>query len=705
MNNDELKPIVKALVEQYAKKELQEGYKPQALHVYDDEAGNLIYFRPRLKHPNGKKWIRPFHFDLTKQEWVQAEPAFNGNKPLYHLHALVKNTEAEVWVVEGEQKVDYLEKFGFIATTSGSCTSALTANWEPLQGRRIKIWPDNNVVGFQYGQEVKKILEQLGCTIQIVDAASLDLPDGGDIVDWLKNNQNATRDDICNLPILNDTTLITTTEDEWPQLVPLDAPNLPRLNFANLPSWLGEYANALSNATETPLELAAGMVLITCATAAARRLKVMVKPGYYEPCNLWVVVALPPGNRKSAVQSAATAPLISWEHDQAAILEPIIKRTTSEIKTIEARVKELRNKSAKEKDPNVAKTLAQDAADLEAELPTIPVSPQLWTSDATPERLGSLLAEQGEHMAWLSSEGGVFDLLQGRYSNGIPNLDLVLKSHSGDPERVDRGSRPPVYLSNPLLSIGLSPQPDVLRGLTNKQGFRGRGLLGRFLYLLPPSPLGFRKLVTSPIPDDVFKNYESAVKAMLNWEALPETSQEQLYSLRLSDRAYSEWHDFALAIEDMMRPGGDMEHFTDLAGKVPGAGVRLAGILHAVKHAHGRPWDAVITFETMRDALDIITVIIRHSIAALDLMGADPAIAAARQVLAWIVRKKLPTFTIREAFNALRSIFPKVQQLIVALEILEERGYIKVDEPLKKGPGRPASPVIYVNDKIVEEWL
>lgn len=60
---------------------------------------------------------------------------------------------------------------------------------------------------------------------------------------------------------------------------------------------------------------------------------------------------------------------------------------------------------------------------------------------------GALLAEHGECMAWLSSEGGVFDLLQGRYSNGIPNLDLVLKAHSGDAERVDRGSRPPVFLN------------------------------------------------------------------------------------------------------------------------------------------------------------------------------------------------------------------------------------------------------------------
>ena len=121
--------------------------------------------------------------------------------------------------------------------------------------------------------------------------------------------------------------------EDWPALVPLDAPNLPRLDLAHLPGWAGDYARALAADTETPPELAAGMILVTCATAAARRLRVMVKPGYFEPCNLWAVVALPPGNRKSAVQSAATAPLVAWERDQSEIMEPEIKRITSERKT------------------------------------------------------------------------------------------------------------------------------------------------------------------------------------------------------------------------------------------------------------------------------------------------------------------------------------------------------------------------------------
>lgn len=494
--------------------------------------------------------------------------------------------------------------------------------------------------------------------------------------------------------------------EDWPELVPLDTPNLPRLDLNHLPHWASDYARAIAADTETPPELAAGMILVACATATSRRLRVMVKPGYFEPTNLWALVALPPGNRKSAVQSAATEPLLAWERDQAMIMEAEIKRITSERKTMEARAKEMRNNAAKEKDANKAKEIALEAADIEADLPEIPVQPQIWTSDATPERLGSLLAEHGECMAWLSSEGGVFDLLQGRYSNGIPNLDLILKAHSGDAERVDRGSRPPVFLKSPRLSIGLSPQPEVLRGLAAKPGFRGRGLLGRFLYLLPPSPLGYRSLQSSPVPDGVRNAYIAGIRAMLDWEpSTDDQGNEHPHLLRLSNEAYAEWHAFAKAIEERMQPGRELEHFTDWAGKAPGAAVRVAGVLHGIKHAHGRPWEAVISAETMTAALGIMAVITHHSLAALDMMGADPSIASARVVWKWIERGKLARFTVREAFNALRSTFPRVAMLRDALEALEERGYVEMIEPQREGQGRPPSPVVRVRPEIVRAWI
>jgi hypothetical protein len=447
------------------------------------------------------------------------------------------------------------------------------------------------------------------------------------------------------------------------------------------------------------------MVLVACGTAAARRLCVQVKPGYQELCNLWIVAALPPGNRKSAVQAAATAPLIAWERDQAEFMETEIKRLTSERKTQEARAKDLRQKAAKEKDGNKSKMLATEAADIEAKLAEIPMQPQIWTSDATPERLGALLTEQGECMAWLSSEGGVFDLLQGRYSNGVPNLDLVLKAHSGDPERVDRGSRPPVFLRCPRLSIGLSPQPDVLRGLASKPGFRGRGLLGRFLYLVPASPLGYRTLETTPVPDNVRHAYVAGLRAMLDWPASePEQGNEGLRQLTLSPEAYREWHEFEKAVEHKMRAGGELEQFTDWGGKAPGAAARLAGVLHGIQYAHDKPWRYPISAETMARALDLMAVILRHSLAALDMMGADPAIASAKNVWSWIERGRHTRFTVRVAFNALRGSFPYVRVLREALGILEERGYLEVLESIPNGADRPPSPTVRVRPDIAEAW-
>jgi hypothetical protein len=152
----------------------------------------------------------------------------------------------------------------------------------------------------------------------------------------------------------------------------------------------------------------------------------------------------------------------------------------------------------------------------------------------------------------------------------------------------------------------------VLRGLASKPGFRGRGLLARFLYLLPPSPLGYRTLKTMPVPAVVNEAYAAGVRAMLNWKASSdEHGHSQLHPLHLSAEAIAEWDAFGQSIEKQMRSGGDMEQFTDWAGKAPGAAARLAGVLHGIKHAHGSPWEVAITAETMKDALGIMAVVTR----------------------------------------------------------------------------------------------
>ena len=492
-------------------------------------------------------------------------------------------------------------------------------------------------------------------------------------------------------------------QNDWPPLVRLDHPILPRLRGDALPGWAGDFATAIAAATETPIELAVAMVLATCATATARRFKVMIKYGYFEPTNLWLAVALDPGNRKSAVQSAATAAVVKWERKQAEKMEDEITKATSDFKTAEARANKLRADAAKEKDGLKSTNLARQAADIEAAMPVIPHPPQLWTSDVTPERLGTILADNDERMAWLSSEGGIFEMLGGRYSKGIPNLDLVLKAHSGDSERVDRGSRPPVYLLSPLLTIGLSPQPDVLRGLATMPGFRGRGLLARFLYLLPPSPLGYRTGNPPPISEDIEDVFAKGITAILNIPIERDADGKvNTHILKLSPAAYEEWRAYGQFIEAAMRPGGEFESAQDWAGKAPGAAIRIAGVLHVMTHIE--PWSSLIDLQTMTLALNLMAVFGKHSLAALDLMGSDKGITAASKIWRWIETGHRNEVSLRDIHQALKGSFPHAADVKSAIDVLVERGYVEITKVEAKTTGRHPSPIVIIRPDIVEGW-
>jgi hypothetical protein len=45
------------------------------------------------------------------------------------------------------------------------------------------------------------------------------------------------------------------------------------------------------------------------------------------------------------------------------------------------------------------------------------------------------LQQVGGRLAIISAEGGVFDIIAGRYTNNVPNMDLWLKGHSGAVEQ------------------------------------------------------------------------------------------------------------------------------------------------------------------------------------------------------------------------------------------------------------------------------
>ena len=328
-------------------------------------------------------------------------------------------------------------------------------------------------------------------------------------------------------------------------------------------------------------------------------------------------------------------------------------------------------------------------------------SPQYMGDDATPESVALLLNDNVGRLALLSPEGDVFDLMAGRYNSGAPNLGVYLKGHAGDDIRVNRANQDfsARYIHNPALSIGVTVQPDVLRGLTLKRGFRGRGLLGRFLYSLPPSLLGHRKINPGPVEPAIATAYQNKILDALQIEPIvDEDGNPCPHIVTVDSDALKEIDRFALDVEKQLAPGGDYASMGDWAGKLVGAVCRIAGIFHGLIYAaSGNPAKAQIDAETMLGAIAIGEYLIPHAKAAFFEMGSDPEIDSARRILDWVSSEQIAEFTKREAFNSLRGGIQKVNELEKPLEILVNHGYIREVLQKREGPGRKPSQKYKIN--------
>jgi hypothetical protein len=486
---------------------------------------------------------------------------------------------------------------------------------------------------------------------------------------------------------------------EWSRLIPLGrGRHLPVFPAELLPGWLAEQVFAVAEFTQTPADLAGSLALACLSTAAGGRAEVEVRGSWREPTNLYTVVVLPPGSRKSAVFAAMVAPILAAE-------KALIERTAPAIIEAELMAKvagkaaEKAALTAANADPSGRDTLIAEAtaAAMNAETITVPARPQLVADDVTSEMAASLLADQGGRLAVLSPEGGIFATIAGRYS-GTPNLEVFLKGHAGDLMRVDRRSREAEHVDKPALTMGLAVQPEILRDIANMPGFRGLGLLARILFAVPENTVGRRKVGADPIPAQVAADYAAKLHSLVL--SLAEWTDPAV--LVLTPDANALVLDIERAVEPRLAPGGAWAHVVDWGSKYTGAVVRIAGLLHLAEHLRDG-WGKSVDADTIERASMIGEFYAAHALAAFDDMGADQNTRNARHVLAWIERTASTAFTRRELFRAVQSSQLKTMaDLDPALAILEAHGYLRqLETPApKRAGGRPPSPSYLVHPDV-----
>lgn len=477
---------------------------------------------------------------------------------------------------------------------------------------------------------------------------------------------------------------------------------VPAYPVTSLPTWVRAKVEAVAHDTQTPVDLAGTLALACLATAAGGLVRVDVRPetGWSEPTNLYIVAALPPGSRKSPVFASMTGPILAAESHLQETAAPLITELAVDRKAADEYAGRMADAYAKAstQERDGARHEAHQAA-LAAAAIEVPKPPRLFTDDATPEQIGTMLADQGGRMAVLSAESEIFDIIAGRYS-ATPNMNVVLKGHAGDAIRVDRKGRPSESIDSPALTLGVCTQPAALASLAAIPGAAGRGLLARFLFTVPETNIGKRE--TKPKPADRAAHHVygtklgSLILAMLD---LPEPIR-----LGLSPKAAELLDAAAEDAERAMDDGGPLAHLRDWSAKAVGAMMRIAGLLHLAEHLDTGYRDP-ISFETIAAAHALIEYYTAHTLAAFDLMTTDPASDRAASVLAWIERAGPVRFTPRDAFRGLpRSKFAKMTDLDPALALLEQHGYIRrlAGPPSTVRGGRPPAPEYEANPALTQ---
>lgn len=466
----------------------------------------------------------------------------------------------------------------------------------------------------------------------------------------------------------------------WPDLPSLTTP--PDFPVAELPEGGRDMVEAVSEALQTPLGMAACFLLGAISTCIVGRGSVQVSPGYEEPLLLYITVAANPSERKSPTMEAMFKPIYDYETERNKELNPLLLEAQARLGVKRKQLIHAQNKG----DENTAISILKDIAKLEELHPY-----SLIMSEGTTEALLDLMAKNDDRIAVVSAEGAIFGILMGMYSTSGVNLDVILQGYSGEPVNTARVGRQTAKIKKASLSITLAVQPIVIREFLASEIMLGRGTVGRFLLSWPSTFIGYRKPNPIPVPDVVKQRYATRLRAILEMKST---------TLSLSDAALIAYHKWFNVVEKRLAPGNDLGRLpSGWGGKVCGNTIRIAGLL-CLFEGKGD----IVEDDVMQSAITIAQYFIDQQ---LSLTKAErPISLEAAEVLQYIEQKGQDQFSpylFRQDLRN-RKRFEKGETVDHALMELEGAGYIRKGMPPEYGgTGRRPEAVYHVHPDLIKK--
>lgn len=450
-----------------------------------------------------------------------------------------------------------------------------------------------------------------------------------------------------------------------------------------LPTTIRNYVVAVAEHTQTDVDMSAVSVLGLLAICNQKKYVVEALNQYTEPLNLYTVFIAGPGERKSSVLTKFTDVLYDFEDAQNVLLQNEIAKNTIQREMLEVDIKKLKSKASKSNGEMFKQELISKTEELQnlSEINYL----RLVGDDCSAEALTSLLNEQKGKMAIVSAEGGIFDIMAGRYSKK-PNIDVFLKGHSGDNISVDRKGSSSQIINHPALTFILAIQPSILIEVMENNTMTGRGLFARFLYSTPKSKIGERNFIDRPIPNNVKSEFESLITSLLL-----KSQTDKPIKLKLSVDGLELIKNYFDEVEVLLKEEIVMREWLS---KYIGAILRIAGNLHLALDDDKK--DEPISATTIKNSIAIGKYFLSQSKYIHSIAGADEEIKKAKYIISKLPKEKeISRRTLLRSCT--KKLIKNVDELIPTLDLLEDYGYIKQTQRFSSPNSTKASEIILIN--------
>jgi hypothetical protein len=623
--------------------------EPVAVWDYRDADGRLLGRVCRWDCSDGEKAILPLSWcdgpgGCRSWRWM----ALPAPRPLYGLDRLAHRPEAAVLFVEGEKAADAAGKLfpDHVAVTSfGGSNAATAADWAPLSGRRVVIWPDNDEPGRRYAEDVARLALEAGASWAGIVAVPTSWPHGWDLADALPDG--ATLDTLREMVAAAKPAEVAANSrvEVAPQRpaepVPLVRPLPPADTFPveALGTELAGVVDAIQEIVQSPPAMCANSVLavVTLAAQAHIDVELPIGRGVSRPVSSLFLSIGKSGERKSGTDELAMRAVkeheanlrASWVHD--------IKAHKLALDAWEAERKSiLGSRKSKTGRP-------LDRASREAELralgdaPVAPLAPIMIMAEPTIEGLAKLFLTGQPSVGLFCAEGGLF------VGGHAMSDDAKLRSAAalsllwdGEPWKRVRSLDGAHTIANRRLTAHLLVQPDVAAQLLCDPVLRDQGLISRLLVTSPASMMGTRFYKE---PSDralaqmaQFTNRMAAALAV-GMPLRPGTRNELApRTIKLSPEARADWVRFFNHIERMLGPGGPLEPIAGFAAKMPEHAARLAAVIAWWANHAAVEIDA----ETLRGAIRLVEHYGEEALRLWQASVVPPDIADAQRLLTWL---------------------------------------------------------------------